>query len=280
MRILIVEDKALVALTLASSLEREGHEVIGPAPTSRRALQLGRDELPQLAFVDIDLEEKGVGLDVARQLYASCNCAVIFTTARPELARTCDCAIGLICKPYSFDDAVLAVQTAHSIMRGERPLASQVPRSLELLKSLGVGPEASALEPILLVEDHPCDAELTIAALEKCRIQNPVLVARDGVEALDYLEEHLDSNRPAVVLLDIKMPRMNGLEVLKRLRARSEYSSVPIVMLSASDHESDVRYCREHGANDYVVKPTNLDAFARELQRLSPHLSAQHRSIS
>jgi CheY-like chemotaxis protein len=279
MRILIVEDEALTALALTIALQAHGHEVVGPAATSKAALKLSQDESPELAFVDIDLEATGAGLAVARHLYERCQCAVILTTGRPELARECECALGLMSKPYNCSDAALATEAAKSIITGKTPPRSSMPASLELLNASRVSLRRS-LDPILLVEDHPSDAELTIAALEKCRIRNPVIVARDGIEAIEYLDSKADLQRPAVVLLDIKMPRMDGLELLKRLRERAQFASLPIVMLTASNHESDVRYCDEYGASHYVVKPSSLVGLAMELDRLTAPLSGIERQVA
>jgi CheY-like chemotaxis protein len=125
-----------------------------------------------------------------------------------------------------------------------------------------------ALKPILLVEDSPNDVELTLAALEKSGLANPVLVARDGVEALDYLFRRDNSGPepglttlPVVVLLDIKLPRVDGLEVLKRIRADPATRHVPVVMLTSSREEQDVLRSYGLGVNAFVVKPVGYREF-------------------
>jgi len=123
------------------------------------------------------------------------------------------------------------------------------------------------LRPVLLVEDSPNDIELTLAALEKSRLANPVVVARDGVEALDMLFRRGNSlgeeapQLPAVVLLDIKLPRMDGLEVLARLRREERTRSVPVVMLTSSREEQDLIRSYGLGVNAFVVKPVGHREF-------------------
>ena len=120
---------------------------------------------------------------------------------------------------------------------------------------------------ILLVEDKAQDVELTLAALEEHRLANQVVVARDGVEALDYLygrgkfAGRTDGN-PAVILLDLKMPRLNGLEVLRRIKSDSQLKTIPVVMLTSSREEPDLAASYELGVNAYVVKPVDFQQFA------------------
>lgn len=121
---------------------------------------------------------------------------------------------------------------------------------------------------ILLVEDNPDDVELTRRVLRKSRIVNDVVVARDGVEALDYLfgqGEHAGrdiAQLPAVVLLDLKLPRVGGLDVLRRLRADKRTRLLPVVVLTASSEESDLIKSYSLGANGYVRKPVQPEEFA------------------
>ena len=133
----------------------------------------------------------------------------------------------------------------------------------------------TALRPILLVEDSPNDIELTLAALERGGLANPVQVARDGVEALDYLfrrdnagpEPGLTS-LPVVVLLDIKLPRVDGLEVLERIKADPATRHVPVVMLTSSREEEDVIRSYGLGVNAFVVKPVGYREFFEAIRDL------------
>jgi CheY-like chemotaxis protein len=129
------------------------------------------------------------------------------------------------------------------------------------------------LRPILLVEDNPKDLELTLAALTKCQLANDIVVARDGAEALDYLHlrrEHAgrEPGVPAVVLLDLKLPKVDGLEVLEQVKSDPTLRSIPVVMLTASREESDLVRSYQLGVNAFVVKPVDFNAFFEAIQEL------------
>ncbi|HEY1397136.1 response regulator [Roseateles sp.] len=129
------------------------------------------------------------------------------------------------------------------------------------------------LKPILLVEDDARDLELTLVALERSQLANEVIIVRDGAEALDYLNRegvHADraEGNPAVVLLDLKLPKVNGLEVLKTVRATEHLKSIPVVMLTSSQTESDVVHSYELGVNAYVVKPVEFKQFVTAIADL------------
>jgi two-component system response regulator len=123
------------------------------------------------------------------------------------------------------------------------------------------------MRPILLVEDNDDDVQLTLMALEQENIANPMEVARDGVEALARLE---DTSKPVpmLVLLDLKLPRISGLEVLKRLRANERTRNVPVVVLTSSREESDLGSTYDNGANAYVRKPVDFDRFTEIVRQL------------
>ncbi len=127
---------------------------------------------------------------------------------------------------------------------------------------------------ILLVEDNPDDVELTLRALEKGRIMNKVVVARDGVEALDYLfgtgiyAGRDTSLMPAVILLDLKLPKVDGIEVLRRLRANEQTKLLPVVILTSSKEEKDLINGYKFGANSYVRKPVDFTQFAEAVRQL------------
>jgi two-component system response regulator len=126
---------------------------------------------------------------------------------------------------------------------------------------------------ILLVEDNPHDVELTLRALTEHRIVNRVHVARDGVEALDFLFGSDPSGpplaaRPRLILLDLKLPRVSGLEVLQRLKAEERTRTIPVVILSSSREEPDVAEAYRLGANSYVVKPVEFGQFAEAVRQI------------
>ena len=129
------------------------------------------------------------------------------------------------------------------------------------------------LRPILLVEDSPKDTELTLAALERCQLLNEVTVVRDGVQALEYLRgtgayQGVDHGGPVVVLLDLKLPKLNGLEVLKEIRNDESIRSTPVVMLTSSREEQDLMRSYELGVNAFVVKPVDFKEFFAAIQGL------------
>ncbi len=129
------------------------------------------------------------------------------------------------------------------------------------------------LRTILLVEDSQADAEMTIDALGEARLANPVVHLEDGVDCLDYLYArgawaNREPGDPVVVLLDIKMPRMNGLDVLARMRADEHLRRIPVVMLSSSREESDLMHSADLGANAYVIKPVDVDQFFDAIRTL------------
>jgi CheY-like chemotaxis protein len=129
------------------------------------------------------------------------------------------------------------------------------------------------LRKILLVEDNQPDIELTLEALTDSNLANRVIVVNDGVEAMEYLKcEGIFANRkpenPAVILLDIKMPRMDGIEVLQAVKADPKLKTIPVVMLTSSREEPDLKRCYDLGVNAYVVKPVNFKDFFTAAQQL------------
>lgn len=122
--------------------------------------------------------------------------------------------------------------------------------------------EDLAGRPILLVEDNPVDVDLTLRAFSRRKLVNPVEVVRDGEEALAWIPRwEAGETLPLVVLLDLKLPRVDGLEVLRQFRANPVSAKLPIVVLTSSSEHSDVQTAYRHHANSYIVKPVNFEKF-------------------
>jgi two-component system response regulator len=127
---------------------------------------------------------------------------------------------------------------------------------------------------ILLVEDNSSDAEMTIDALKKNGLAGKLLRVKDGAEALDFLFAEGAfigrdmKNKPKIILLDLKMPKVNGIEVLQRIRADERTKNIPVVMLTSSKEDPDIKKCYELGVNSYVVKPVEFDEFQNAISGL------------
>jgi CheY-like chemotaxis protein len=129
------------------------------------------------------------------------------------------------------------------------------------------------LKRILLAEDNLEDVELTLAALEGCHLANQVMVVRDGADAMDYLYRRNSYKgrtdaQPVVVFLDIKMPKVDGVEVLRQIKADPELQMIPVVMVTSSREQQDLLRSYQLGANAYVVKPIDFDQFVDAIQEL------------
>lgn len=148
------------------------------------------------------------------------------------------------------------------------------------------------LARILLVEDSPNDEEMTLEAFAECKLANEVVVVRDGQEALDYLLYQGDyaerqCGNPAVILLDLKLPKINGMEVLRRIKTDPELKIIPVVIMTSSCEERDVAEGYSLGANAYVVKPVDFPSFVESVKDLGvfwalinhPPLGSLRRSI-
>lgn len=126
---------------------------------------------------------------------------------------------------------------------------------------------------ILLVEDNPDDVELTLHALKKNNIVNPVKIARDGQEALDYLfykgkYQDGDYDLPNVILLDLKLPKVDGIEVLQRIKSDRKTKLIPVVVLTSSKEESDLLKSYDLGVNSYIRKPVDFDQFVETVRQI------------
>lgn len=127
---------------------------------------------------------------------------------------------------------------------------------------------------ILLVEDNPDHVELTIKALEQNNVLNKVYVTTDGQEALDFMyhrgkyTDEKKFSRPGLILLDIRLPKVDGLEVLKRLKGDPQFKSVPVIMLTTSDRDEEIAESYAGGANSYVVKPMGFEDFVKKVREI------------
>ena len=127
---------------------------------------------------------------------------------------------------------------------------------------------------ILLVEDNPDHAELTIKALKQNNVSNEVYVVNDGQEALDFMyhqgkyADEKDFPRPGLILLDIKLPKVDGIEVLKQLKDDPQFKSIPVIMLTTSDRDEEIAKSYAGGANSYVVKPMDFEEFMKKVREL------------
>jgi two-component system response regulator len=127
---------------------------------------------------------------------------------------------------------------------------------------------------ILIIEDNMADAELTIRALKRSKLANSLLHVQDGEEGLDYIfcrgkyaARHIE-NTPKVILLDLKMPKVNGLEVLQQVKEDERTKCIPVVMLTSSKEDPDIKRCYKLGVNSYVVKPVVFDSFTKAISEL------------
>ena len=128
---------------------------------------------------------------------------------------------------------------------------------------------SSAVPPILLVEDNPMDLDLTLRAFNKKKFANEIQVARDGEEALAFMPRwEAGEALPAVILLDINMPKINGLEVLRQLKAHKRFRRIPVVVLTSSREDSDLKTAYDLGVNSYIEKPVNFTKFMEVVEHI------------
>lgn len=128
-------------------------------------------------------------------------------------------------------------------------------------------PKEMGVARILLVEDEPRDIELTLAAFKQAKLANPIQIARDGAEALDVVARQ--ETVPDIILLDLQLPKISGLEVLRRLKSQARTRAIPVIVLTASRSSEDFREARQLGADSYIVKPLEFENFSQVAPRLS-----------
>ena len=132
-------------------------------------------------------------------------------------------------------------------------------------------PSKARVRPILLVEDNPMDLDLTFQAFQEHSVVNPILVCRDGEEAIDYIAEHgsaADPLLPILVLLDLRLPKVDGIDVLRQARSHPVWKHVPIVVLTTSRENHDIEAAYGLGVNSYIVKPVDFAAFTEVVQTI------------
>jgi CheY-like chemotaxis protein len=131
-----------------------------------------------------------------------------------------------------------------------------------------------SIRPSLLVEDNPMDLDLTLQAMEEHRVATPVVTCRDGEEALRYIDEHRDasdSRIPILVLLDLRLPKVDGMDVLRYARAHPVWKQVPIVVLTTSDENTDIATAYELGVSSYIVKPVDFVKFTDVVKNIKTY---------
>lgn len=140
---------------------------------------------------------------------------------------------------------------------------------------------ANRNRPILLVEDNPMDVDLTLRAFAKRNLTNPIQVARDGEEAVAWIDRWNSGEPiPVVILLDLKLPKLNGLEVLRRLKSHTTTRRIPIVVLTTSSEDSDVQTAYDYGANSYIIKPVDFEKFMNVAEQIELYWTVLNKPAS
>jgi len=136
------------------------------------------------------------------------------------------------------------------------------------------------IQPILLIEDNPVDLDLTLRAFKKRKLANPIEIARDGEEALAYIEKWKNGDPvPVVILLDLNLPKVNGLEVLEAIKTHPDFKIIPVVVLTTSSESRDVHASYQSGANSYIVKPVDFDKFMEVAKQIELYWSVLNRPV-
>ncbi len=301
--ILLVEDKPDDVKLTQHAFRRSGlTDEIAVARDGVEALeyvfatggQAGRDRAAQPAVILLDLKLPKVdGLEVLQRLRADRATrlipVVVLTSSQEERDRIASYSLGAnsyVRKPVEFDQFVDAVRQLglYWLRLNEPPLAGRSPGGdAQRSRNPDTGAPRRPLGKIadyrtlLLVEDNPDDVKLVLRAFRSCDLGEDVVIVRDGAEALDFLLEPRvraaedNATGPAVVLLDLKLPRVNGLEVLRQIRAHPRTRCLPVVVLTNSADEGDIGGCYELGANSYVLKRADFEAFSETIRTLSSY---------
>jgi len=137
---------------------------------------------------------------------------------------------------------------------------------------------SNLIQPILLIEDNPVDLDLTLRAFKQRKLANPVEIARDGEEALAIIEKwEKGAQVPVVILLDLNLPKVNGLEVLEAIKKHPEFRTIPVVVPTTSSESRDVNRSYQLGANSYIVKPVDFDNFMEVARQIELYWSVLNR---
>lgn len=265
--ILLVDDEQAVRLFVERALVRAGHRVVAAADGTE-AFAIGSRPNQQIDLLITDVVMPGInGPSLAEQLWqVHPRMQVLFVSGHfrhaslPE--RVAADPDAFLQKPFTIDTLLSRVRE-----RLERRLRDE-------------DKMPTAPRTILLVEDNPDDEELTLRALSRNKIADQVVVVRDGQDAIDWLEAtgpYLDrdpSDVPALILLDLKLPKIDGLAVLRRLRANPRTAIVPVVILSASNEERDRAHGYLSGANSYVQKPVDFTLFVDAVRQVGTYWMA------
>lgn len=132
-------------------------------------------------------------------------------------------------------------------------------------RQFGTTEHRGRLQPILLVDDNPMDLDLTVKAMKEQGITNPILICRDGEEALEFIERHSapdDPDLPLIVLLDLRLPKVDGIEVLRQARQHPIWKRIPFIVLTTSRENADINRAYDLGVNSYIVKPVDFPQFS------------------
>ncbi|MBL6963823.1 MAG: response regulator [Bacteroidetes bacterium] len=127
------------------------------------------------------------------------------------------------------------------------------------------------ISPILLVEDNPMDVDMTLEAFSESKLANPIQVCRDGEEAIEFINNHRDpasSDFPCLVLLDLRLPKIDGLDVLKKIKTDEEWFKTPVIILTTSSQNEDIDEAYKLGANSYLIKPVDTDDFKEIIKNI------------
>ncbi|MBI3649694.1 MAG: response regulator [Acidobacteria bacterium] len=285
--ILIVEDDTGSRLALAAVLTSANHCVI-ESKDGLEALSKAKAARPDLIFSDL-LLPKMDGFELVRQLRgipALADLPVIFWTANYDqhearsLAQSCGVKY-VLPKPAEPENILQAVRAALD----EAPSAAaefgqEFDRAHAHLLTEKLDQKVSELEtlrrrpsprPILVIEDNPMDIDFMLQAFEEHSISNPVHICRDGEEAMEFIEAHQtpdDANLPLLVLLDLRLPKVDGVEVLHHARQYAVWRQIPFVAITTSDENSDISRAYEFGVNSYIVKPVDFAAFSEVVKQI------------